>query len=545
LQYPAVALFAQRAAAVRADFVVTEENAIAVAEICRRLDGLPLAIELAAARIKLFLPQALLSRFENRLKLLTEGARDLPARQQTLRDTIAWSYDLLEVEEQKLFRRLSVFAGGFELDMAEAVCSAVQRTSDQRPMTNEERSGAPMGERPDTLELDVMDGLASLVDKSLLRQEQAERDEPRFGMFETIREYALECLGAAGEAEATRWQHAQFFLALAEEAEPKLRSAEQLEWLDRLEREHDNLRAALGWYTSEASGAEAALRLAGALAGFWVTRGSWREGREWLERALSRGTHAPPALRARALSELAFNVGRVDDQMLRRSLARESLDLARAAGDRWLMARSLCQIGGTFREQRELERATALGEQGLALAQEVGDPWLIAHALLLLGMIAREEKQYERALRLLGEGLTLMGHVGDRSLLIPLLLNLADIAWTQGRFDEAAVYRREGIACCRELEDAGRTAWCLWGLAAVAAGRGQAPRAARLLGAVASGLEAHGQSMPTRMRAEYEETKALARGALGEEAFAAAWAEGRAMTLDAAVTYALEEVPDA
>jgi non-specific serine/threonine protein kinase len=409
----------------------------------------------------------------------------------------------------------------------------------------------------------VLDRLTALVEKSLVVYEEGE-GEARYSLLETVRQYARDRLlevqvgavvrrrdpdsslplAAAHEAEAIRWQHAQFFLALAEEAEPRLRSAEQLEWLDRWESEQDNLRAALGWCSSEASGAEAALRLAAALGDFWMTRGSWREGREWLERALSGGTHAPPGLRARALTGLAFTVGRSDDQGLRRSLARESLDLARAAGDRWLMARSLCLIGGTFREHREFEPATALGEQSLALAQEASDPWLIGQALMLLGMIAREQKEYERALRLLGESLTLMRRVGDRSVVIVLLLNLADIAWTQGRFDQAAGYCKEGIACCRELEDAGRTAWCLWGLAAVAAGRGQAARAARLVGAVASALEANGQSMPTRMQAEYEETKAQARAALGEEAFAAAWAAGRQLTLDAAVAYALEE-PDA
>ncbi len=275
-QSEAIRLFVERAQAVKSDFALTEENAAAIAAICHDLDGLPLAIELAAGRSKLLSPQVLLPRLRNRLKLLVGGARDKPARQQTLHGTITWSYDLLDQGEKPLFRRLAVFVGGYTLAAAEAVCNA-----------------------DGDLEGDILDGVAGLVDKSLLQQEEQADGEPRFLMMETIREYALERLAASGEAEAMRQQHATFFLQLAEEADPKVRSTEQATWYRRLEVEHDNLRAALHW-TLEHQEVEIGLRLAGALWAFW--RQHLREGRSWLEQVLVQpGARARTAARAKAL----------------------------------------------------------------------------------------------------------------------------------------------------------------------------------------------------------------------------------------------------
>jgi predicted ATPase len=258
-QYEAVALFIARAQAVKSDFQVTNASAPAVAEICASLDGLPLAIELAA-RIKLFSPQALLARLGQRLAVLTGGARDAPARQQTLRDTIAWSYHLLGAQEQRLFQYLSIFVGGCSLEAAEAVCAAVD-------------TGTPG--------LPVLDGVASLIDKNLLQQSEQERGEPRYEMLETIREYGLECLTVSGQMEPVRRAHAGYYLQLAEEAEPALRGPQQSEWFERLEREHENLRAALKWLFAQKE-AGMAIRLANALGLFWFSEGHWN--RRWRAR---------------------------------------------------------------------------------------------------------------------------------------------------------------------------------------------------------------------------------------------------------------------
>src|SRR5256886_161952 len=288
--YAAVALFLQRAQAVKPDFQITNANAGAIAEICVRLDGLPLAIELAAARMKLFPPQALLARLDQRLAVLTGTSRDVPARQQTLRNTIAWSYNLLDAVEQRLFRRLSVFVGGCTLQAIEAVCAM--------PNVGDEAAQA-------------LDGVASLVDKSLLQQTEQEGEEPRLLMLETIREYGLEALADSGEMERTQRAHATYYLRLAEEAELELGGPEQAVWLERLEREHDNLRTALRWSLEQAEheeaeqsagdGRERALRLGGALWKFWWTRGHWSEGRNFLERALAASEEVAASVRAKAL----------------------------------------------------------------------------------------------------------------------------------------------------------------------------------------------------------------------------------------------------
>jgi predicted ATPase len=277
-QYEAVALFVERARAVRPDFSITNESAPAVAEICVRLDGLPLAIELAAARVTMLPPRAMLQRLGSRLKLLTGGARDLPERQRTLRATIEWSHALLDEGEQLLFGRLAVFSGGRTLQAIEAICDAE-------------------GDLP----MDAFEGVSSLLDKSLLRQEEGPDGEPRFVMLETVHEFAREMLEQSGEADEIKRVHAQYFLTLAEEAYPELKGANQLEWLKRLEAEHDNTRAALSW-ALERKEVEVALRLGGALWEFWSMRGYQSEGRRWLEEALAIDGRGSPELRAMALA---------------------------------------------------------------------------------------------------------------------------------------------------------------------------------------------------------------------------------------------------
>ena len=349
----------ERARAVKPDFEVTNESAPAVAEICVRLDGLPLAIELAAARIKMLPPKAMLQRLGSRLKLLTGGARDLPERQRTLRATIEWSYALLDEGEQLLFGRLAVFSGGRTLEAIEAICDAE-------------------GDLP----VDTFEGVSSLLDKSLFRQEEGPDGEPRFVMLETVHEFAREKLEESGEAEEIKRAHAQYFLTLAEEAYPELKRPNQLEWLERLEAEHDNMRAALSW-ALERKEAEVALRLGGALWWFWSVRGYHSEGRRWLEEALAIEGRGSPEVRAMALAGAGSLASEQGDLDRAQEACEEGLELLaheREASEAklWLLA----YLGWVAWEREEYGQATQLFEEGLALSREMSDTWWLANSLL-------------------------------------------------------------------------------------------------------------------------------------------------------------------
>nr|MBA2449465.1 adenylate/guanylate cyclase domain-containing protein [Chloroflexota bacterium] len=356
-QYGAVALFVERVTAIRPEFALTNQNAPTVAEICVRLDGLPLAIELAAARIRLLSPEAMLTRLERRLPLLTGGARDLPARQQTLRATIAWSYDLLDEGERALFRRLSIFVGGCTLEAAEAVCDL-----------------------DGDLGLDALDGMASLVAKSLVRQDAGPGGEPRFGMLETIREYGLEQLNASGETETIRRRHAEYYLHLVPMGEFRRRGPNLIAWLDRLEAEHDNARAALAWALDEGNDVRLGLQLSSGLTPFWFVRGPLSEVR-WLEMALAMSARDADPVRAEALWLAAWATRPRNDPAQTVALCEESVAALRALGDKLGTARSLSLLGIGLRDKRDYARARAVVEEGLALAREGGDPWTIANAL--------------------------------------------------------------------------------------------------------------------------------------------------------------------
>src|SRR5829696_5669449 len=375
-QYEAVRLFIERAKAARPDFSVTDENAPAVAEICTRLDGLPLAIELAAARIKLLPPRAMLERLGSRLKLVTGGARNLPERQRTLRGTIEWSYTLLEEGERVLFARLAVFSGGRTLEAIEAICDA-------------------KGDLP----VDTLDGVSSLLDKSLLRQEEGPEGEPRFVMLETIHEYARERLEASGEAEEVRRLHAEYFLALAEGAEPELTGADQLACLERLEAEHDNMRAALQWSLEKEPAT--AFRLAGMLARFWEIRSDFSEGSRWLEAALRQSarpdTITEATTRAKLLSEAGtFAYYRADyDHAI--VLHGEALELYRELGDDSGVAFSLMCLGAQHNQPGDYERAAPFFEEALALSRRIGDRRNIVITLHNLADVERQRGNYKRA----------------------------------------------------------------------------------------------------------------------------------------------------
>jgi predicted ATPase len=451
-QYAAVQLFVARAQDARRDFAVTNANAPAVAEICYRLDGLPLAIELAAARVKLFAPEALLTRLDNQLKLLTGGARDLPSRQQTIRGAIDWSYQLLDDGERMLFARLGVFVGGCTLEAAEAVCNA-----------------------KGDLRLDIVDGLAALVDKSLLKQVDGMDGEPRFTMLETIREYARERLAASGELDVARHQHAAYYLTFAARAESALIGPQQPIWLDLLDADHNNLRAALEWGQA-GDGADIRLRLAGSLWRFWFLRGYFTEGQQWLERALGQSS-GPPAAQAKALAGVAFLAIFRGNSVQGMLSCTESLRLARQAGDQRLVAFSLSLLGDGYCQTTEFVRATAALEESLALARQVGDRWLIAFSLVLLAEVAHLQNDFVQVAPLAEESLALARQVGDRWLIALALFQLGNAATAKHDYTRARALHEEGLVISRELGDRLGMAIALLGLANTASAQGDTTRA--------------------------------------------------------------------
>ena len=440
-QYEAVALFIQRATDVKPDFKVTDYNAAAVAEICHRLDGLPLAIELAATRIRLLSPQAILARLDNRLTLLTGGARDLPARQRTLRATIEWSYSLLTEREKVLFRRLAIFAGGRSLDAMEAVCNIEGHS------------------------IDIFEGVSLLVEKSLMQPYEGSSNETRFWMLETIHEYAKERLQAnPQEFEVVARNHALFFLALAEDAVPHLRGPNQIEWFTRLETEHDNLRAALRWALAT-NNATIALRLAVALKDFWHRRGYVTEGREWLSAALALLPSEPTTqeeanqdvqlatIKAKALTGsgvLAFWQG---DYISASNFYEQSLALSGHLRDKSLDASALNGLGDVARFKSEFDRAKALFEQGLAISKEAEDLWGVAKSLSNLGYLAYRAGDHARARTLHEESLNLYRRLGDKSEIGGALWRLALVARQEGDYSLARTVLDEALITSREVGD--------------------------------------------------------------------------------------------
>ena len=532
--YPATALFVERARAAQPAFALTAANTLAVAAICARLDGLPLAIELAAARVKLLPPPALSAQLERGLSLLSGGARDLAARQQAIRSTIAWSENLLSAEERMLFRRLSVFAGGCTLAAARAVCAA------------------PAGTDP--LRTDLLDGLGALVDHSLVHQRE-EDGEPRFGMLHVVREYALTRLQTSGEAETLRRDHAVHMAALAERAEPELSGPEQGAWLNRLERERDNLRAALAWAT-ERSEAETGLRLVGALGRFWLARGHLREGRAWAEGLLrlvatpavgstSSGTAGtiggvPAQVRAGALiagGSLAF---RQEDSVAAVRWLEEGAALARAAGDPRATITALSALGLLAHMRGgDWERAVVYFEESLELSRKLGDQWRIAVALGNLGDTLARLGHLERAAETFSEALARARQAGDPGAIHICLLNLGWVMRLRGEPAQAEALQREGLKLAGDLNDPRRCAEALEMLAATSGALGQGERAARLLGAAVAARETIGAPQPAEDLADLEQAVAGARAALGEQRWAAAFAAGRSRTLDEAAAEAL------
>ncbi|HEX6555610.1 MAG TPA: LuxR C-terminal-related transcriptional regulator [Ktedonobacteraceae bacterium] len=595
LHYAAVALFVQRAQMVKPQLVLSEDNAAAIAQICIQLDGLPLALELAAARSKLLSPQALLGRLSHRLAVLTGGRQDAPRRQQTLRDTISWSYDLLNAQEQRCFRRLAIFVGGCTLEAAEAVCSG---TSD--------------------LSLPIMDLVASLLDKSLLQHSDRAGDEPRLLMLETIREYALERLVDSGELVATEETHARYYLALAEQSEPELFGHQQRLWMDRLTWDAENLRAALQWSQTHQR-KEQLLRLAGNLGHFWYMCGRFSEAMLWIETALREAApDVAVSARIKALyfvALIAGHLGQSDllfvragecltlarrhgdsrglviaswplvhhllasgDMIGARAQAEETLTFVRAhapAEDSWTLACALNAFGSVVLSQGDYTQAQQLYERAIALFKEAGDLWLYgelhlflanvywaqgdetkAQAFLkqgfavhdqvgnawvtgwfvsLFGEIALRQGDLPRARFLLEAGLKRHQQLGDPQGQARIYALLAQAAASEQDYTRARNLAIESLSIARAVNDSGSLILCLEELADVVAGQGEPAWAARLWGAAEHYREASHAPLPLAERLGRARHIEQAQGLLGKQLFAERWAEGRTMAAERAI----------
>ena len=586
----AVELFLQRAQAIRSDFHMTPSNAAAIAEVCLRLDGLPLALELAAARVKVFTPQVLLARLDRRLQILTEGALDLPLRQRTLRNTIEWSYELLSMEEQRLFRCLAVFAGGATLDAIEAVTAALGNDPEQ-----------------------ILDGITSLIDKSLLPP--VRQEESRFVMLETIREYGLEVLEALGEMEAVQRIYAEYFVHFAVEAAQEVDGPQQAQWFDHLEQEHENMREVLRWSLEPEAAEETehclniALRLAGALRKFWVVRGHIAEGLSFLERVLVRGEGIiSMSQRARALDQAGGLARFLGDLDRAEELLQESLRLRRALADTRGIAGALHRLGQVEIARYDFQAARSLTEEALALFREQGAQIQITWALSQLAGIACEQGDYDRAYALFeeclaryktqgntievgnslcqlggvlllsggdlekanaffNEGLALLRKVGDDAsyalasaghvallrgdlltaqlqaeesitkaretsapdnLAVALAL-LGRVKTKQGDLAAALVFYQESLTIASQRRLKGELTVGIEGLAQVFVIQRAFIWAARLWGAAEALREAAGTPLPPVYQREYEQAITVAHTQLGKQLFIAAWAEGRSM----------------
>jgi predicted ATPase/class 3 adenylate cyclase len=517
MQYEAVALFVQRARAVDPGFRVTEANASTVAELCLRLDGLPLAIELAASRVKLLSPRAILERLENRLKLLTGGPIDLPARQRTLREAIGWSYDLLDNAERALFRRLSVFPGGWTLEAAEAVAY-------------------PEG----GLGGDALEVLGSLVDKSLAMRSPTASDVVRFGMLETIREFGVEQLESAGEAEATRERHASYFVKAAEAAEPHLRGLQRKRWLDGLELEHDNLRAALR-RAIDAGDAHFGLRLVGTLWRFWHLHGHLAEGRRWAEEVLALpAASGRTAERAKALTALGGLAYWQEDLPPTRRAYEEALGIARELGDRSAEAEGIYNLAYVPAYEGDIAGAVAMIEESRAAFEELGIRRGVADVSWILGIVARLEGDLSRSRALAEESLLLHRQAGDLFGVTDALHTLGRTALAQEDLATAASSFLEALNNDEQVGNRTGMAIVMDNLAAKASAEGQHLRALRLAGASEAIKEAAGGHAPPPL-IDLPDPREAAREALGKAAVEAAWDEGRAMPLDQALAYARQE----
>ena len=514
--FPAVRLFVERAKAVKFDFVLTEENAASIAAICRRLDGLPLAIELAAVRTKLFAPQAILKRLENSLNLLTGGAKDLPRRQQTMRGAIRWSYDLLDADEKKMLDRLSVFRGGFTLEGAEFVGDA----------------GADSG-------FDLLDVISSLVDKSLLGQREQKDGEPRFRMLVVVREFASEKLSETGEKDEINRRHAHFYNDLAEKAEPELLGEKAARWLETLEAEHANFRAALEWTLS--SEPQTALQIVGVLSQFWVRRGYLAEGSKWTRAALAaNGDSAAPETLVKVLNgvgSLIWNQGNLAEA---ESFYAEALRISRRTDDKNLIAPSLLSFGTIKTLQQEFAAAQPFLKESIEIANEINDYHTAARAANCLGETFRGSEDYKTARIYYEESLSIARRGSFKFLVQMACVNLSATACALEDYAASRVYALESLKLAEETGDQLGVGFALERFLALAVICGEPGKAARLFGALENIYESIGYKIEGVDEEFINCYLDRAREAIGEEKFETEHREGRLMSLAEAISLACQ-----
>jgi non-specific serine/threonine protein kinase len=519
-QTDAVALFVQRARAADPSFALTESNAATIAEICRRLDGLPLAIELAAARLRLLSPDALLVRLTERLHLLSGGERDLPDRHRALRDTIAWSYDLLSADQQALFRRLSVFVGGFTLDATEAVSR----------------------QNSTTMAVAVLDGLGVLVDESLVTRTVSASGDVRYGMLETIREFGLEQLMASGEEAAIRDAHAAWCIEIAERSWHIWFGTSQVDdWLPHLALDHDNLRSALDWFAADTDPTRL-VRLTGALTAFWHQGGGRREGRMWFDRALDRKPRVTGSLRARALNGASLLARNQEDFERAAAFARECLANCEE-GDDWLVGAAWWLLGGISRGMGAYESSVAELNRAIELYRLQGPQWCVESIQIDLGAASLGVGDYDRAAALFDDALLRSRARDDRFDTVYALGYLGLTACAMRDAAMATSRYAEAIPLWRTLQAPELVAEGLAGAATVAALLGSPERSANLYGAADALRERAGHAFTLPERELFERAQRSVRERLGECAYAAAYDAGRQLTVDQAIAEAASGEP--
>ena len=512
-EFPALVLFAERARAARSDFALNRENIRFAASICAQLDGLPLAIELIAARVKTLSIEQIAVRLDSRIALLTSGSRIAPSRQQTLRTTLDWSYELLTETERELFRQLSVFVGGFTLEALEVVALL------------------------DSDEL-ILDALSRLVDKSLLLVEQ--QDQPRYRFLEPIRQYARDKLSETQESNLIQDRHLNYYLRVAEEAEPHLFGVWQQAWKNRLELDHDNLRIALAW-SLESNQIEAGLKMAGALAWFWHSKGHLSEGNLWLEKLLASGIGDQGKERAKALRASSILSTGTGDYIRAKAFAESSVKLYREVGDNRGAGLVLADLGASLHWDGKEEESIESLEESLRLLRATGDRWGIAYALLWLGDTWFRMGDIERAATTWEESLGITEELGDHYLVAWSLGGLADVTRLRGDYKRAAGMFKKSLSLYQRSGNKVGPPFSLEALGLVAVALGDAKRAARLWGAAAAWREAINEPLPPSYQRDYAPAITQARAQLGEEGYTAAWAEGHAMSPEQAIALAFEE----
>jgi non-specific serine/threonine protein kinase len=528
-QADAVRLFVERARLQRPEFAATPADGATIVEICRRLDGMPLAIELAAARISVLSVGQIAARITDRFRLLTGGGRTALPRHQTLRGAMEWSFDLLSGQERAMLRALSVFAGGFPLDAAEAVCT----------------SASVDGESTIISAADVLDMLARLVDHSLVIAEE-HAGESRYRLLETVRQYAAEHLERSGESVDVRARHRDWCLALARRAAPEMEGRpDQLHWLNRLETEHDNIRAALAW-SMERDDIEAGLLLAGELWLFWEFRGHLAEGSAWLTELLKRASRKPIAMssRAHALLGAGSLTLRLGDLATARSLLEDSITCYRVTGDQRQVANELNNLGNVLLEQGDIAAARPLYEEALVIKRGLGEEATIPATLNNLAIVAALQADYAAAHRLNTECLALRREQRDRVGIASTLFNLGRVVQLQGDDGQAAGYFRESLVLSNEMGERRIVAWCLEGIGYVAGARGLTEPAVRLFAAATAVREAIRSPLLPPEDSRLEQTLSGLRDAFGQQQFAASWTAGQALSLDHAIAEALQVAAD-